>query len=125
MTAAGVLTYRGATSGPDTPQEAAEAFMSAGLRHDWRASWELLCRSEQLEHGSVDRYVMVKQGAAALVGWSEPGGATVSVGEARPHTRIESRAWLVDVQLARAGEIHDMQLVVVEEAGGPRACGQR
>jgi hypothetical protein len=50
-TAAGVLTYRALGSGPDTPREAAEAFVSAHQRYEWRAAWELLCNSEQLEQG--------------------------------------------------------------------------
>jgi hypothetical protein len=123
-TVAGVLTHRGLTSGPDTPREAAEAFMSAGLQYDWRTSWELLCRSEQLDRGSLDRYTMVKEAAAAVIGRPDNAGMTVTVGEARPFEGPELEAYVVDVQLARGDETHDMQLVVVAEDDGFRACGQ-
>ena len=123
-TVAGVLTHRALGSGPDTPQEAAEAFLSAGLRQDWRATWELLCRGEQLEYGSVDSYLMVREAAAAIVGSSNTEDVTVSVGEARPSAHSESGSWVVDAQLTRAGELHDLRLVVVAEDDGLRACGR-
>jgi len=119
---AGVLVHRTVTADPGTPQETAEAFMTAGLRQDWRASWELLCRPERLEHGSVDRYVLVKAAAAAMIGMSDE-GVTVSVREARPYPDAGPEAHLVEVRLARADETHDLQLVVVEEDGDWRACG--
>ncbi|WNV74139.1 hypothetical protein [Geodermatophilus sp. DSM 44513] len=120
---AGVVVHQTVTANPGTPQETAEAFMSAGLRQDWRASWELLCGPERLDHGSVDRYLLVKGATAAMVGMSDE-RVTVSAGDARPHPDAGPEAHLVEVRLARAGETHDLQLVVVEEDGDWRACGQ-
>ena len=124
MTAAGVLTYRGLTSGPDTPREAAEAFVSANQRYDWRASWELLCHAEQLEQGPLDRYVRAQEAAAAMVRPFRD-GLTVAIGQARPDGRSSPQSYLVDVHLSRADETHRAELVVVEEDDGFRACGQR
>ncbi|TFV62250.1 hypothetical protein E4P41_07720 [Geodermatophilus sp. DF01-2] len=124
-TLAGVVTHRAPTSGPDSPREVVEAFVTAGLSHDWRASWELLCRSEQLELGSLDRYVFVQEAAAAMLGRPDNEGTTVVVGAARPYAYVDREARLVEVQLARADETHEMQLVVVREDDGFRACGQR
>jgi hypothetical protein len=123
-TVAGVFAQRTLASGPDSPQDVAETFMSAALRHDWRASWDLLCRSAQLDYGSVDRYVMVKAGAAALIGWSDTRGVTATVGEARPHGGSGPPSYVLDVQLSRAGETHDVQLIVVQEDDEFRVCGQ-
>lgn len=97
--------------------------MSAYQRHDWRASWELLCHSRQLELGPVDRYIRLQEAAAAMV---EPftAGATTTVGEARPNGRSSPQSHVVDLIRFRAGESHRAELVVVEEQGDFRACGQ-
>jgi hypothetical protein len=122
--AAGVLTYRGFTSGPDTPREAAEAFVSAHQRYEWRAAWELLCNSEQLEQGPLDRYIRTQEAAAAMVRPFKD-GLTVTIGEARPDGRSSPQSYLVDVQQSRGNQSHRTELVVVAEDGGFRACGRR
>jgi hypothetical protein len=124
---AGVLTHRTPLPdpGPDSPTDAAEAFVTAGLRHDWRASWELLCRSEQHERGPFDRYVSVQETASLVIGRPDDAGTTVRVGTAHPYTYVDLEAHLVELQLTRAGQTHEMHLVVVREEEGFRACGQR
>ncbi len=123
-TAAGVLTHRALGSGPDTPREAAEAFVSAHQRYEWRAAWELLCNSEQLEQGPLDRYIRTQEAAAAMVRPFRD-GLTVAIGQARPDGRSSPQSYLVDVHLSRADETHRAELVVVQEDDGFRACGQR
>lgn len=124
-TVAGVLTHRAPTPGPDSPTDAAEAFVTAGLRYDWRTTWELLCRSEQRERGPFDRYVSVQETASLVIGRPDNAGMTVVVGTAHPYTYVDLEAHLVELQLTRAGETHEMHLVVVREEEGFRACGQR
>jgi hypothetical protein len=122
--AAGVLTYRGLTSGPDTPREAAEAYVSAHQRYDWHTSWELLCNSQQLEQGPLDRYIGTQEAAAAMV---KPfrDGLTTTIGEARPDGRSSPQSYLVDVKQSLGNQSHRTELVVVAEDGGFRACGGR
>ncbi len=98
--------------------------MSANQRYDWRTSWELLCHTEQLELGPLDRYVRTQDAAVAIVGPLND-GLTITVGAARPDGRSSPQSYLVDVHLSRADETHRAELVVVAEDGGFRACGQR
>ena len=122
---AGVLTHRGLTTGPDdTPREAVENFLTANQRYDWRAAWELLCHTEQLERGPLDRYIRTQDAAVAVVGPLND-GLTITVGGARPNGRSSPPSYVVDVQLARAGDTHRMEMLAVEEDDGFRACGQR
>ncbi|RBY80549.1 hypothetical protein DQ238_08150 [Geodermatophilus sp. TF02-6] len=118
---AAVLGVR-ALGEPDTPQEAAEAFLTANQRYDWRASWELLCHSEQAGHGSLDHYIRTQDAAIAAVGPLDD-GLTVTVGAARPNGHSTPQSYVVDMVLSRGGESERSEMLVVEEDGGFRACG--
>ena len=121
---AGVLTHRGLTSGPDdTPREAVENFLTANQRYDWRVAWELLCHTEQLELGPLDRYIRTQDAAVAVVGPLND-GLTITVGDVRPNGRSSPQSYVVDVQLAQAGDTHRIEVLAVEEDDGFRACGQ-
>ncbi|MEX5718598.1 hypothetical protein [Geodermatophilus maliterrae] len=120
----GIVTHRALTSWPDSPEEVAEAFLAANQRHDREASWELLCHSERLRFGALADWIWTQEAAVAVVGPLDD-GLTITVGEARPDGRSSPQSYVVDVQLARADERHRLEVLVMEEDGGFRACGQR
>ncbi len=121
-TVAGGLTWRALTSGPDTPQELAEEFLTARQGYDWTTSWELLCHSEQVVNGPLDRYIRLQDAAVATVGPLND-GLTFRVAGVRPNSRTTPQSHVVDVEFRRDDETHRMEMLVVEEDGGPRACG--
>ncbi len=122
-TAAGVVTWQDLASEPHSPEEAAEAFMAAGLRYDWRAAWELLCRGEQLERGPFEEYAQLKEAGAVLIGRPSDDDVTVTADEVRPHEESGLDGSVVGVELARGDDRWDTELVVVREDDGFRTCG--
>jgi hypothetical protein len=122
-TAAGVVTWQGLASEPHSPEEAAEAFMAAGLRYDWRAAWELLCRGEQLERGPFEEYAQLKEAGAVLIGRPYDDDVTVTAEGVRPYEGFGLDGSVVSVQLVRGDDSWDTELVVVREDDGLRTCG--
>ena len=64
------------------------------------------------------------EAAAVVIGRPDNEGTTVTVGEARFRGGSRPPSYVVDVQLARVDDRHDVHLVVVAEDDGFRACGQ-
>ncbi len=121
-TATGLVLWRALDTRADTPQAVAEAFLTAEERHDWAASWELLCRSDQLRHESFatfsdvqDRRVEIRNPALE--------GETVTVEGVRPDERSARPSYVVDLKHDLGAAVYFDTLLVVEEDGDYRVCG--
>jgi hypothetical protein len=117
-----LLVVKTGPSGPATPRQTIQEFTAANQRYDWETSWQLLCHSERLRHGSLDRYARTQDAAVAVVGPLND-GLTVTVGEARPRGRSSPQSYVVPMVLTRSGESESFDVLVVEEDGRFRACG--
>ena len=119
---AGIAAWLAMSSDTRSPRAVAEAFLAANERHDWPASWDLLCAGERRAYGSLDRW----SDRHDLVVESLPPfdeGLTTSVGTVRPEAGSTPGAYVVDVHLARGSSFSIEPLLVVEEDGDFRACG--
>ncbi len=121
-TVAGIVTWQVRTSVPDSPEEVAEAYFAAHERFDWPASWELLCRRERAPYGGLAQWIRSHDLAIELVDSSDD-ELTYSIGDVRPSGRSSPESYVVDVELGMAGVTRQLELLVVEEDGGLRACG--
>lgn len=122
-TAAGVVTYRALASEPESPLGTAEAFFGAEQRHDWLASWDLLCHSEQRAVGSLERWISVKEATVATPG-QDYADVTVIVSGARLRPGSAPPSYLVDFWVGDGADMHPQQMLVVEEDGGLRVCDE-
>jgi hypothetical protein len=120
---AGITAWLTFTDAHRSPRAVAEAFLAANQRHDWSASWDLLCAGERRAYGSLDNWSSWHDLAAeSLAPFDE--GLTATVSTVRPDTGSRPRSYVVDVELARGSSFSVETLLVVEEDGDFRACGQ-
>ncbi|MGY1812858.1 hypothetical protein [Blastococcus sp. SYSU D00820] len=101
------------TGGPGSPREAVEDYLAAGNERDWPAAYDLLCRAEQREAGSLREYVEASE--ESVLSRFE-----YEVGAFGP---VESQGWGVQVSVRFEGESSDAEILVVEESGDYRVCG--
>ena len=118
----GVVTSHASSTRPDSPPEVVEQFLAADQRHDWAASWALLCRTQQLEVGSFERYVRVKDETMVSAGL-DPADVSVTVAGARERPGSVPRSYLVTFWVGRDGETLRQEMLVVEQDGEFRVCG--
>ncbi|MGY1653331.1 hypothetical protein [Geodermatophilus sp. SYSU D01119] len=118
----GVVARRVLGSRPDSPSEVVQHYLAADQRHDWRASWALVCSADREAIGSLEQYVNGKDGMMAVLG-RDIADVTVVVGGTRPRTDSTSRSYLVTVWIGHDGRMHREALGVVEEDGEYRVCG--
>jgi hypothetical protein len=114
------LTFASATR---SPRAVAEAFVAANQRYDWRGSWELVCDGMQDRYGTVEHWSRSHDEAIAVVG-PFADGLTADIGDVRPHGISTPRYYDVEIRLSRGDKIRRHQLLVVEEDGGYRVCGE-
>ena len=123
-TVVGVAAHLVLAPGPRSPQAVAEAFLTANERHDWAASWALLCRSEQEQVGSLAMWSDVQDLDAQIRGpWVAD--ETTTVHRVRVDERSSPPSFLVDLEHDTGTAVYFDTLLVVEEAGDLRACGMR
>ena len=120
---AGTVAWLTFTDAHRSPRAVAEAFLTANERHDWAASWELLCHSEQVRHESFAVFSEVQD---LLVEIRSPAveAETVTVEDVRPDERSARPSYVVDLEHDLGSAVYSDALLVVEEDGEYRACGQ-
>jgi hypothetical protein len=123
LVTAGVAAWLTFTDAHRSPRAVAEAFLTANERHDWATSWELLCRTEQLRHESFavwselqDLRVEIRSPALEA--------ETVTVEDVRPNERSARPSYIVDLEHDLGSAVYFDTLLVVEEDGEYRTCGQ-
>ncbi|MGX5653287.1 Rv0361 family membrane protein, partial [Geodermatophilus nigrescens] len=117
----GVVASSVLGSRPDSPSEVVEQYLTADQRHDWTASWALLCSVEQEAAGSFEAYVRVKDATMATTG-VDVADITVVVGGARPWPDTPA-SYLVTFWMEHDGQMRREEMAVVEQDGGFRVCG--
>jgi hypothetical protein len=120
-TVAGVVVWRASTAEPESPEQVVEQFITADQRHDWAASWDLLCRSDRREVGSLDDWVHAKEATMAAAGGDFADIPFVVLGS-RARSDSGRQSYAVDFGMTRDGETSRQQLLVVEEDDGLRVC---
>ncbi|GAB3316178.1 hypothetical protein GCM10027451_32610 [Geodermatophilus aquaeductus] len=123
LVTAGVAAWLTFTDAHRSPRAVAEAFLTANERHDWAASWELLCRSEQLRHESFAMWSDV-QDLRVEIRSPALEGETVTVEDVRPNERSARPSYVIDLEHDLGSAVYFDTLLVVEEDGEYRACGQ-
>ena len=103
-------------SGPETPREAVQAFIDAGNAEDSGASWDMLCRRDQLTLGPRPHYLQ-ERAAAAEETAALRAGTQVTVGDVQYDGTVPGYA--VDLLIAPGDGSPPVQMVVVEEEGRP------